>query len=129
MLQSRQSASYRGCASSQFIGQFRFYREFPDLDTASAGSSLKFCRVAEGSADLYPRFGPTMEWDTAAGQCVAESSGCEVLDLQDFTPIRYNRLVLRNGSFMVIGARFRMKKPWRDSALKLTRQIRNANKA
>ncbi len=103
--------------------------EFRDLDTASAGSSLKFCLVAEGTADLYPRFGPTMEWDTAAGQCVAESSGCEVLDLQDFSSIRYNRRVLRNGSFIVFGTRFRLKSSWRESALKLARQIRNANNA
>jgi 3'(2'), 5'-bisphosphate nucleotidase len=46
----------------------------------SVGSSLKFCAVAEGAADLYPRLGPTMEWDTAAGQCVAECAGASVLD-------------------------------------------------
>ena len=107
----------------------RLKEKFPDLDIASAGSSLKFCLVAEGSADLYPRFGPTMEWDTAAGQCVAESSGCEVLGLQDFSPIRYNRRVLLNGFFMVIGARFRPKGPWRESALELAREIGNDNDA
>jgi 3'(2'), 5'-bisphosphate nucleotidase len=107
----------------------RLKEKFPDLDTVSAGSSLKFCRVAEGSADLYPRFGPTMEWDTAAGQCVAESSGCEVLDLQDFSSIRYNRPVLRNGSFMAIGTRLCLKSSWRESIIKLARQIRNVNRA
>lgn len=122
-----QSHSHVTEQEAEFV--VRLKEEFPDLDTASAGSSLKFCLVAEGGADLYPRFGPTMEWDTAAGQCVAESSGCEVLDLQDFCSIRYNRRVLRNGSFMVIGARFRMNSRWRESALESARQIINANNA
>jgi 3'(2'), 5'-bisphosphate nucleotidase len=87
------------------------------IATTSAGSSLKFCRVAEGSADLYPRFGPTMEWDTAAGQCIAESAGCEVFDLLGPAPIRYNRRVLRNGPFLVIGPQFKATPPWRDAAL------------
>lgn len=47
-----------------------------------AGSSLKFCRIAEGLADLYPRFGPTSQWDTAAAQCVLEIAGGQVIDLQ-----------------------------------------------
>ena len=55
----------------------------------AAGSSLKFCRIAEGSADLYPRFGPTSEWDTAAGQAVAEAAGARVVGL-DGQPLRYN---------------------------------------
>jgi 3'-phosphoadenosine 5'-phosphosulfate (PAPS) 3'-phosphatase len=70
-----------------------------------------------------------MEWDTAAGQCVAESSGCEVLDLEDFSSIRYNRPVLRNGSFMVIGTRFLPKGPWRESAVELAREINKDNDA
>ncbi len=120
-----QSLSHVTEQEAEFV--VRLKAEVPDLDTASAGSSLKFCLVAEGSADLYPRFGPTMEWDTAAGQCVAESSGCEVLDLQDFSPIRYNRPVLLNGSFMVIGTRFCLKSAWRESAVEFARQIRDAN--
>jgi 3'(2'), 5'-bisphosphate nucleotidase len=91
------------------------------IEATSAGSSLKFCRVAEGSADLYPRFGPTMEWDTAAGQCVAESAGCEILDLMDLSPMRYNRPVLRNGPFMVMGPRFGATPSWRNVALSCAR--------
>jgi 3'(2'), 5'-bisphosphate nucleotidase len=53
------------------------------------GSSLKLCLVAEGSADFYPRLGPTMEWDTAAAQAVAECAGAHVIDLQG-RPLRYN---------------------------------------
>ena len=53
------------------------------------GSSLKFCLVAEGSADIYPRLGPTSEWDTAASQAVVEAAGGSVVGL-DGQPLRYN---------------------------------------
>ncbi len=67
----------------------------------TAGSSLKFCRIAEGAADLYPRFGPTAEWDTGAGQAVAEAAGAFVVDLEG-QPLRYNTGPgLRNGFFLV----------------------------
>mgnify|MGYP006349238419 CR=1 FL=1 len=59
-------------------------------EIVSVGSSLKFCVVAEGGADLYPRLGPTMEWDTAAGQCVAECAGARVLDASG-AALHYNR--------------------------------------
>ncbi len=73
----------------------------------TAGSSLKFCRIAEGAADLYPRFGPTAEWDTAAGQAVAEAAGASVVDLEGH-PLRYNTATgLRNGFFMVFADRQR----------------------
>jgi 3'(2'), 5'-bisphosphate nucleotidase len=67
------------------------------------GSSLKFCRVAEGQVDLYPRFGPTSEWDTAAGQAVLEAAGGFVVDLQN-NPLRYNlRDTLLNPFFLAFG--------------------------
>ena len=56
----------------------------------SVGSSLKFCRIAQGEADVYPRFGPTSQWDTAAGQCVLEAAGGRVCDLQGRS-LRYGR--------------------------------------
>ncbi|WP_018232735.1 3'(2'),5'-bisphosphate nucleotidase CysQ [Thioalkalivibrio thiocyanodenitrificans] len=69
----------------------------------SMGSSLKFCLVAEGRADIYPRLGPTCEWDTAAAQCVVCEAGGQVVDLQG-EPLRYNtRESLRNPEFLVIG--------------------------
>ena len=72
-------------------------------EVVSVGSSLKFCVVAEGGADLYPRLGPTMEWDTAAGQCVAECAGARVLDAAG-APLRYNRgEPLLNPHFIVVG--------------------------
>jgi len=69
----------------------------------AAGSSLKFCLVAEGVAHAYPRFGPTMEWDTAAGQAIAEAAGAHVLDMTTGTPLRYNKEDLANPSFIVVG--------------------------
>lgn len=67
------------------------------------GSSLKFCLVAQGVADLYPRFGPTSEWDTAAGQAVLEAAGGQVTRL-DGHRLRYNcRETLLNGDFLAFG--------------------------
>lgn len=63
------------------------------------GSSLKFCLIAEGSADVYPRNGPTMEWDTAAAQCILEEAGGSVTDLQGNT-LKYNKHVLLNPGFV-----------------------------
>jgi 3'(2'),5'-bisphosphate nucleotidase len=69
----------------------------------AAGSSLKFCRIAEGQADIYPRFGPTSQWDTAAAQAVLEVAGGAVTDLQG-APLRYglDRPVL-NPEFVAVG--------------------------
>lgn len=68
----------------------------------SLGSSLKFCWVADGRADLYPRFGPTMEWDVAAGDCIYRESVRDG-EARRQTPFTYNKRELRNGSF-VLGA-------------------------
>jgi 3'(2'), 5'-bisphosphate nucleotidase len=71
------------------------------------GSSLKFCRVAEGLADLYPRIGLTSEWDTAAAQCVVEHAGGAVVDLEG-RPLRYNaKASLLNSYFLVYGDKSR----------------------
>jgi 3'(2'),5'-bisphosphate nucleotidase len=67
------------------------------------GSSLKFCRVAEGQADIYPRFGPTRQWDTAAAQCVLENAGGCVLDLAG-QALRYGfDRPMRNPEFLAMG--------------------------
>lgn len=68
----------------------------------SAGSSLKFCLVAAGEADLYPRFGPTMEWDTAAGHAVLEAAGGKVLS-PDGSTFVYGKTNYRNGDFIAWG--------------------------
>jgi 3'(2'), 5'-bisphosphate nucleotidase len=71
-------------------------------ELCSAGSSLKFCTIAEGEADVYPRLGPTMEWDTAAGHAVLLAAGGRVTDL-DGKPMRYGKPEFRNGSFIAWG--------------------------
>lgn len=74
-----------------------------EYDLVSMGSSLKFCLVAEGAADVYPRLGPTMEWDTGAAQCVVEVAGGRVVD-PDGSPLRYNKPSLRNPWLITSGA-------------------------
>jgi 3'(2'), 5'-bisphosphate nucleotidase len=69
----------------------------------SAGSSLKFCLVAEGRADVYPRFGPTMEWDTAAGHAVLRAAGGQVTT-RDGAPFTYRKPGFRNPEFIARGA-------------------------
>ncbi len=71
------------------------------VDILSCGSSLKLCMVAEGSADVYPRFAPTMEWDTAAGQAIAMAAGKEVVRHGDEKPLTYNKKDLLNPWFIV----------------------------
>lgn len=69
----------------------------------SVGSSLKFCMVAQGKADVYYRHGPTMEWDTAAGQAIVEAAGGKVFKGNSKIPFTYNKENLRNGSFICLG--------------------------
>jgi 3'(2'), 5'-bisphosphate nucleotidase len=73
-----------------------------DCEFIAMGSSLKFCLVAEGAANLYPRIGPTMEWDTAAAHCILEQSGGSVADLNG-NPLAYNKPVLLNPGFLARG--------------------------
>jgi len=76
-------------------------KEFANVDFVAAGSSLKFCLVAEGTAHVYPRFAPTMEWDTAAGQAIAVAAGAKVLRHPEMTPLTYNKENLLNPYFLV----------------------------
>jgi len=71
------------------------------VQTVSAGSSIKFCLIAEGKADTYPRFAPTMEWDTAAGQIIVEETGKRLLNMETNKLLTYNRLNLTNPHFLV----------------------------
>ncbi|MCF8039472.1 MAG: 3'(2'),5'-bisphosphate nucleotidase CysQ [Desulfohalobiaceae bacterium] len=75
--------------------------EYREVDFISAGSSLKICKVAEGTADIYPRLGPTMEWDTAAGHAIATGAGKTVTVWADGSPLLYNRENLLNPWFVV----------------------------
>ncbi|QYA26021.1 3'(2'),5'-bisphosphate nucleotidase CysQ [Gramella sp. MT6] len=71
------------------------------IKVVSKGSSLKFCLVAEGNADVYPRFAPTMEWDTAAGQAICKAVGLKVIDKETGQEMKYNRENLLNNHFSV----------------------------
>lgn len=91
------SRSHRGDSLDSFLAHLGAH-EF-----VSMGSSLKFCLVAEGSADVYPRLGPTSEWDTAAAQAVVEAAGGRVVDLAG-QPLRYNtRAEVLNPHFLASG--------------------------
>ena len=80
----------------------QYLESVPVADALPVGSSLKFCVVAEGKADLYPRLGPTMEWDTAAGHAVVEAAGGRVCQLNG-APLTYNKDNLLNPHFIVKG--------------------------
>jgi 3'(2'), 5'-bisphosphate nucleotidase len=77
--------------------------EHSDVSIINTGSSIKFCWVAEGLANEYPRYGTTMEWDTAAGQCIVEEAGGSVIDQRTSLPMIYNRENLKNNDFIVFG--------------------------
>ncbi len=79
-----------------------FLARFPIAVRDSASSSLKFCRVAEGVADIYPRFGPTMEWDTAAGHAIVLAAGGR-MEQPDGAAFHYAKPQFRNGAFVVYG--------------------------
>jgi len=81
----------------------RLLKNIGNADYVSMGSSLKLCLIAEGKAHLYPRLGPTMEWDTAAAQCIVESAGGAITDLNK-NALRYNKPNLLNPYFMAYGA-------------------------
>jgi 3'(2'), 5'-bisphosphate nucleotidase len=76
-------------------------KQHPEASVLSKGSSLKICMVAEGSADVYPRFAPTMEWDTAAGHALAKQAGFEVINPGTGEPLQYNKADLLNPWFVV----------------------------
>ncbi len=88
-----------------------FLAELPEHRLVSMGSSLKLCLVGEGEADVYPRLGPTMEWDTGAADAVVRAAGGQVLDLGG-EPLAYNKENLLNPHFIVLGER---PLPWREA--------------
>lgn len=88
------SKSHRDQATEDYINKYAV------KDSKSAGSSLKFCLVATGEADLYPRVGRTMEWDTAAGQAVLQGAGGHVVRFDDHTPLAYGKDGFANPFFI-----------------------------
>ncbi len=95
------SRSHTSEEFSKFV--IRLKEKYENVEFLSSGSSLKLCLVAEGKADIYPRFGPTMEWDTAAGQAIAEQAKCTVIDTETDGPLNYNKKSLLNPFFIVSG--------------------------
>ena len=90
------SKSHRDAATDAYINRYAV------KDAKSAGSSLKFCLVATGEADFYPRLGRTMEWDTAAGHAVVLGAGGVVLRFDDHTPLTYGKPGYENPFFLVL---------------------------
>ena len=88
------SKSHRSPELEDYIARYRV------ADSRAAGSSLKFCLVATGEADLYPRLGPTMEWDTAAGDAVLRAAGGHVVRADDLAPLPYGKPGFRNPHFI-----------------------------
>lgn len=93
------SRSHLSPETEDYISRLR--EKHSDVQLRSAGSSLKLCLIAEGSADVYPRFAPTMEWDTAAGDAVVRAAGGETVFAEDQDrPLHYNKADLHNPWFI-----------------------------
>lgn len=99
------SRSHGGEMLEAFLGFLPRHRRI------SVGSSVKFCHVAEGAADFYPRLSPTQEWDTAAGDAILRAAGGQVLTLEG-APLRYNKEDLRSPFFVALGTRA---VPWQEA--------------
>lgn len=81
----------------------RLSAQYPNMKRINRGSSLKLCMVAEGSADLYPRIAKTSEWDTGAGQIIAEEAGVQLVTLKEHERLLYNKSMLENPPFVLVG--------------------------
>ena len=99
------SKSHRDQATDDYIGKYGL------RDMTSAGSSLKFCLVATGEADLYPRVGRTMEWDTAAGHAVLTGAGGRVVRFDDHSPLTYGKPGYENPFFIAFAPGVDLKLP------------------
>ncbi len=99
------SKSHRDAATDDYIGQYSV------ADLVSAGSSLKFCLVASGEADLYPRLGRTMEWDTAAGHAVLAGAGGRVVRFDDHAALDYGKEGFANPFFIAHAPGLSLKRP------------------
>lgn len=93
------SRSHMSAETEDYVAEMN--AKHSTVNLMSKGSSLKLCMVAEGTADCYPRFAPTMEWDTAAGQAICEHAGFEVIDWKTKKTMLYNRKELLNNWFLV----------------------------
>jgi len=99
------SKSHRDQTTDDYIAKYNV------KDMKSAGSSLKFCLVATGEADVYPRVGRTMEWDTAAGHAVLKGAGGDVVRFDDHTPLTYGKPTFANPFFIAYATGVELKQP------------------
>lgn len=97
------SKSHRDQATDDYIGKYSV------KDMKSAGSSLKFCLIATGEADIYPRVGRTMEWDTAAGHAVLNGAGGAVIRFDDHSPLTYGKPIYENPFFIAYAPGVKLK--------------------
>ena len=97
------SKSHRDQATDDYINKYAV------KDSRSAGSSLKFCLVATGEADIYPRLGRTMEWDTAAGQAVLQGAGGKVVRFDNHEPLTYGKNIFENPFFIAYAPNMSLK--------------------
>ncbi len=93
------SRSHMSLETKDYVYEMR--RLHPQVELISSGSSIKICMVAEGTADAYPRYAPTMEWDTAAGDAIARAAHCTVTNAETGKPLVYNKADLLNPWFLV----------------------------
>lgn len=93
------SRSHLTPETENYINEMK--HRYKSVELISSGSSIKICQVAEGLADVYPRFAPTMEWDTAAGHAIIRAAGMEIYQAGQETPLRYNKEDLLNPWFIV----------------------------
>lgn len=93
------SRSHMSEETEEFMAKIQ--KKHPNAAIVSRGSSIKICLVSEGTADIYPRFAPTMEWDTAAGDAIARAAGKMVYQKDMKTPLKYNKENLLNPFFIV----------------------------
>lgn len=92
------SRSHRWEDMDKYIWELE--KNYKEIEYISAGSSLKFCLLAEWKADIYPRFVPTMEWDTAAGDAILRETGWNIIDLWTNNRLSYNKEILKNNYFI-----------------------------
>ncbi|MCY4050683.1 MAG: 3'(2'),5'-bisphosphate nucleotidase CysQ [Gammaproteobacteria bacterium] len=95
------SRSIQDANLNRFISKLKLH--FSQVETYPLGSSLKFCLLADGLADIYPRFGPTSEWDTAAAQCILEVAGGKIQNAEG-NSLEYNKLDIVNSAFIASGS-------------------------
>lgn len=93
------SRSHLTPETEQYIAEMK--QKYASVETISSGSSIKICLVAENTADVYPRFAPTMEWDTAAGHAIVRAAGKEIYRAGTDEPLTYNKEDLLNPWFIV----------------------------